>query len=288
MAQDEKTEPATPRKLEKAREKGDVPQSQDVPILMMLLIAFLALMSPLGEQMGSMMVQFAKDCWGGAIARPQTHGDLGAIVMYAAGETARVFLPFGLLFVLTACVSLWIQVGFLLTAEKLKIKWDSFNIVKGIKRMLGPDRLYKLLKSVVKLSVYVVIVYLVVSPEIEWMMSLMDAEVLDTAMAAGVLLKEVMIYILLISVIFAVIDVVWVRYRHQKKLKMTKQEVRDEVKQRQGDPKVRSQIRRKQMELAGQRMMSAVAEADVVVTNPTHFAVAIQYRPPEIMTPRVV
>lgn len=288
MAEEEKTEAATPQKLEKAREKGDVPQSQDLPILLMLLVAFIALISPLGENMMNMLVNLSRSAWSGAIARPQNLTDLHAVVFYSSKEVGKVLVPFGLLFMLIACVSLWVQVGFLFTTEKLKFKPEHLNLLKGIKRMFGLDRVYKLLKSVIKLSVYSVIVYLVVQPELPKTMELMGAPPILTAIFAGDLLKRVMIYILLISIIFAVIDIVWVRYRFQKKMKMTKQEVRDEVKQRQGDPKVKAQIRRKQLALAGQRMMAAIEDADVVVTNPTHFAVALQYRPPEIMTPRVV
>lgn len=288
MAEEEKTEAATPQKLEKAREKGDVPQSQDLPILLMLLVAFIAMLSPLGENMATMLVNLAKSAWGGAIARPQNLTDLNAVVFYSSKETGRVLLPFGLLFMLIACASLWMQVGFLFTTEKFKLKLEHLNILKGVKRMFGMDRLYKLLKSVVKLSVYSVVVYMVVQPELEEAMALMGAQPIVTAIFAGNLLKRVMIYILLVSILFAVVDIIWVRYRFRKKMKMTKQEVRDEVKQRQGDPKVKAQIRKKQMALAGQRMMEAVSDADVVVTNPTHFAVALQYRPPEIITPRVV
>jgi len=162
------------------------------------------------------------------------------------------------------------------------------NIVKGLKRMVNPDRLYKLIKSVIKLTIYVVIVYLVLAPQIERILRLIDAPVSHTAVESLLLLKEVMIYILLVSIIFAIIDIIWVRYRFQKKMRMTKQEVRDEVKQRQGDPKVRAQIRKKQLSMAGTRMVGAVADADVLVTNPTHYAVALEYRPPEIMTPRVI
>lgn len=288
MAQEEKTEKATPKKLEDARNKGDVPQSQDVPILMMLIVVFLALISPLGEAMVEGVVRLSKEAWGGALVRPQSVTDLTAIVLYAGGIVGMIYLPFGLLFMLISCVSLWAQVGFLFTTEKLKLKFEHLNLVKGLKRMVSPDRFYKLVKSVIKLSVYTVIVYLVIAPQLERIIALIDAQVIYTAIEALLMLKEVMIYILLVSVIFALIDIVWVRYRFAKKMKMTKQEVRDEVKQRQGDPKVRAQIRKKQLSMSGSRMVGAVSDADVLVTNPTHFAVALQYRPPEIMTPRVI
>ncbi len=288
MAEEEKTEKATPKKLQDARKKGDVPQSQDVPILMMLIVAFLAMLSPLGEGLVTAVTRIAKEAWGGQLVMPETVTDLNALVRYAGGMAALAYLPFGLLFMLIACVSLWAQVGFLFTTDKFKLKLDQLNIVKGLKKMFGLDRLYKLIKSIIKLSVYGVIVYLVVKPQLERIVALMDAQVIYTAMEAVLILKEVMIYILLVSVIFAIIDIVWVRYRYQKKMRMTKQEVRDEVKQRQGDPKVRAQIRKKQLTMAGTRMVGAVADADVLVTNPTHYAVAIQYRPPEITTPKVI
>ncbi len=288
MADEEKTEDATPKKLEDARKKGDVAQSQDVPILLMLLATFLALLSPLGEALVEAVVRIARESWSGMLVQPGTLADLNAVVRYAGGSVAKAFLPFGLLFMLVACVSLWAQVGFLFTTHKFKLKFEQLNLVKGLKKMVSPDRFYKLVKSVIKLSVYAVIVYLVVKPQIERIMTLIDADTMYTAIEALLLLKEVMIYILLVSVGFAVIDIVWVRYRYAKKMRMTKQEVRDEAKQRQGDPKVRAQIRKKQLAMAGSRMIGAVEEADVLVTNPTHFAVALQYHPPEIMTPRVI
>ena len=288
MAEEEKTEAATPKKLEKARGEGDVPKSQDVPILMMLLVTFFATVSPLGMRVLNMLSELGREAWGGELARPQTLDQLHALILYSGKEMALVALPFAVLFMLVSAASTWVQVGFLLTSKVFKFKLDSFNVFKGIKKMFGMDRVFKLFKSVIKLSVYVVIVYAVVQPEIATVMSLMGAQVVETVLEAGYLLKRVMIYILLVSVVFAAIDIVWVRYRHQKKMKMTKQEVRDEVKQRQGDPKVRAQIRKKQFALAGARMLDAVETADVVVTNPTHYAVAIQYNPPLVTTPRVV
>ena len=150
------------------------------------------------------------------------------------------------------------------------------------------SKLYDLAKGVLKQVVVVYILWRVMWPSLGKVLRLMDAHPAISALTTGQLLRQ-MIWLILISlVVFAVADFAWQRYRFEKRLRMTKQEVRDELKQREGDPKVKSRIRQMQREIATSKMIEAVADADVVVTNPTHFAVALSYQPPRETTPKVV
>jgi flagellar biosynthesis protein FlhB len=140
----------------------------------------------------------------------------------------------------------------------------------------------------IRLAFVLWILWWFMTPAMPEVFTLMGAATVETGKLGGGLLKKTVWLILVVFGFFAAIDFVWQRYQHEKRLRMSKQEVKDEAKQREGDPKVKSRIRQLQREVAQQRMMEAVADADVVVVNPTHYAVALQYRPPEQSSPKVL
>ena len=196
--------------------------------------------------------------------------------------------PFWLLFVLVGIGSNVIQIGFLLSAEALAVKFEKINPISGMKRMFSIERIYELLRALLRVGVVSWVLWWVLAPAMPEVFTLMGADILETARLGGGLLRHAIWIILAVFAVFAAVDFVWQRYQHAKRLRMTKQEVRDETKQREGDPKVKSRIRQIQREVAQQRMFEAVADADVVVVNPTHYAVALQYRPEEHASPKVL
>ena len=289
MADDaEKTEAATPKKKEDARKKGQVPQSRDVSTVLLLTAALAGMASPLGARLGRMIGELAQRAWGGLLIQPDSLADYHAVLLHLGFVMGLALAPFALLFMVVGMASNVVQIGWLVSAEALAFKFEKMNPLSGMKRMISLDRLYELAKAILRLSVVVVILWWVIGPALPEVFTLMGADLVETLRVGGRLLELAMWVILALFGVFAVIDYVWQRWQHEKKLRMTKQEVRDETKQREGDPKVKSRIRQIQREAAQQRMFEAVAEADVVVVNPTHYAVALQYRPEVQASPKVL
>ena len=290
MADDagEKTEDATPKKKEDARKKGQVAQSRDISTVLLLAAGVAALSSPLGARLGRMVFETAQRSWGGLLIRPDSVADYHALLLHHGLLMALGLAPFALIFIVVGIASNVVQIGWMLSAEALAVKFEKMNPISGMKRMFSLDRIYELAKALIRLGVVIWVLWWLIEPTMPEVFTLMGANLLETARLGGSLLQRTMWTILTVFAVFAIVDYVWQRYQHEKKLRMTKQEVRDESKQREGDPKVKSRIRQIQREIAQQRMFDAVSEADVVIVNPTHYAVALQYRPETQSSPKVL
>ncbi|MCP4688204.1 MAG: flagellar biosynthesis protein FlhB, partial [Desulfobacterales bacterium] len=180
------------------------------------------------------------------------------------------------------------QFGFLFTTDSLTPNLGKLNPVSGVKRLFSLKSLVELVKSVLKLLVVGLIAYLVLKGELDNIPGLMFLGVRDILDFIGDVSFDIILYVSLVLIILAVLDFSYQRWQHEKDMRMTKQEVKDEGKEREGDPQIKARIRSAQMELSRRRMMEKVPEADVVITNPTHYAVALQFNPKEMVAPRVV
>ena len=289
MADDaEKTEDATPKKKEDARRKGQVAQSRDVSTVLLLMAAAFALSSPLGVGLSVTVFETARTIWGGSLIVPDSVEDFHAIFLKLGLVILTSLAPFALIFMVVGMASNLAQIGWMISPEALRPKFEKLNPISGLKRMVSIDRLYELAKSIFRLIVVVSVLVWLLAPVLPDVLSHIGASPVAIGTLGGALLKRTIWTVLGIFAVFAAVDYIWQRYQHEKRLRMTKQEVRDEAKQREGDPKVKSRIRQIQREVAQRRMFEAIADADVVVVNPTHFAVALQYRPPEQSSPKVL
>lgn len=284
----EKTEAATPKKKEDARKKGQVAQSRDVSTVILLVAATLALGSPLGAHLVSTVHETALVAWGGIWIVPDSLADYHAVLLKVSLVVLTALAPFALLFMVVGMAGNVVQVGWMVSPEAMQPKFEKLNPLSGLKRMVSLDKLYELAKSLLKLIIVVLILVWLLAPSLPDVLTHIGASTVSIALLGGDLLESTIWAVLAVFGVFAVVDYVWQRYQHEKKLRMTKQEVRDETKQREGDPKVKSRIRQIQREVAQRRMFEAIADADVVVVNPTHYAVALQYRPPEQSSPKVL
>ncbi len=289
MADDaEKTEAATPKKKEDARRKGQVAQSRDVSTVLLLVAGTLALSSPLGVGLVKTIYLHAMEVWSGLLLRPDSVADYHALFLNVGFMMASVMAPFAGVFMVVGVASNLMQIGWMVSPEALQPKLEKLDPIKGMKRFVSLERIYELGKALVRLIVVVSVLVWLLSPALPDVLTHVGAGVVDIASLAGSLLQRSVWTILAIFAVFAVLDYVWQRYQYEKRLRMTKQEVRDEAKQREGDPKVKSRIRQIQREAAQRRMFEAIEDADVVIVNPTHYAVALQYRPPEQSSPKVL
>lgn len=277
MASDEKTEKATPKKRRDQRKKGNVPTSKDVISVASLVGCFycLQLLFPgIFRRLKDLMlfqVSSVSDMQELSLANLQLVG------MKAVETAAWCIFPFGVISLAIGVLGTGIQTRFLFTKEPLKFNLGKLNPLKGIKNMFSTRQLVELLKALLKIIVLAVVMYGILKDELVVIAQMMDVNPMS---AAAYVLKEIISMVLKIGMIFAAIagfDFFFQRWKYEKDMKMSKEEVKEEYKQMEGDPKVKGKIRSLQQNMARSRMMQAVPDADVIIRNPTHFAVALRY-----------
>lgn len=286
-SEQEKTEEPSPRKLEEAKRKGEVARSREVAIAMTML-AGATLFAVAGGYLTGNLAELTRWMFSNSAGIEISPANLQPLILKIAAGLMPVLLPlFGAVFI-TALFANIIQVGFMLTGEPVIPKFSRVNPLSGLKRIFSWQGLQELFKSVFKITVIGYLVYTTLRDEFSFIPLLTQTEV-----------SEVLAYILEISlkvsfkcifavVIMAAMDYAFQRWNFRRRMMMTRQEVKDELKQREGDPLVKGRIRRMQHERARQRMMAAVPTADVVVTNPTRVAVALRYEEERMNAPRVI
>ncbi|WP_019556703.1 flagellar biosynthesis protein FlhB [Thiomicrorhabdus arctica] len=283
----EKSEEPTEKKIREAREKGQVPRSKELTTLLLTLIAALFFMFYGKVMIADFEVIITK---GLSFERSLAFDELKMFDLIAAITLEAVYLvlPFLLLMMLIALVAPLLLGGWSFSAKAMAPKFSKLNPVSGIKRMFSSKALMELFKALAKFSlVMIVAVYFLYA--IFGEILALGIEPLNFALGhAGALIAEAFIFISLSLLIVAIIDVPFQLYEHNKQLKMTKQEVKEEHKQQEGNPEVKGRIRQVQHEMSQRRMMQKVPDADVIITNPTHFAVALQYDPDNMQEPIVV
>ena len=283
----EKTEAATPRRLEKAREEGQVARSRELATFMLLLggVSGLWVMGPLlYNRLGMVMEQsflFERRQAFDTTVMLSHAGELGQRMVFA-------LLPLFLLLVMIALAAPMLLGGWLISAKSLQPQFNKLNPIKGLKRLFSSQALAELLKAVAKaLLVGGVAVLFLIAKRGEFI-ALMDQPV-SMALAAGLRLAAQACGLMVLSLVVVVmIDVPYQLWSHAKKLRMSREEIKREHKESEGDPQLKGRIRSQQQAMARSRMMSQVPEADVIVTNPSHYAVALRYEESAMGAPRVV
>jgi len=275
MADENKTEDPTGKRLSDAAKEGNIPKSRELPTALILLSSavFLHFYAPyfmrgLGRLMRELLT----------IRDTNISVDsLMGLLVFCTKEAGLIVAPFMALILFISIAANVMQVGFVFTPKALELKLDRINPFTGFGRFFSKRSLVELGKSIFKIFVVGWFAYFIVKSKMETIVTLADAEILDIIEYFGSLMYELVWKISLLALVMALIDYAYVRYQHKEDLKMTKQEIKDEHKQMEGDPQIKGRIRKAQRELARQRMMEDVPKADVVVTNPTHYAVALRY-----------
>ena len=284
----EKTEPATSKKREEARNKGQVAVSREIPSVMILLSALGVFLFGGGwifSQMSGFMAGFFGALHAFHIDDVQTARSMLAAIF---GRVGTILAPVMLAVLIAGVVGNVIQVGWLFSTETLQPKLGKLNPLSGIKRMLSLKTFMETVKSVAKVMLVGSLAYGVVNSRLDDIPGLMQSDVADIVSFVGQVSLRIAFYICLALIVLAVADYTFQRWQHEKELRMTKQEIKDEARQTMGDPKVKAKIKRLQREMAMQRMMQAVPKADVVITNPTRLAVAVRFDPDTMDAPMVL
>ena len=282
-----KTEEPSERKIEKAREEGHVPMSQEVKSWIMLfggLLVVWAIFPFMMKNTGNLLYRF--------IAAPDeiavSPADVQTLMIQVVSSVGLILLlPLSILFIM-AIVATVAQIGFLYAPKRLSLKWERLNLPKNLKNFISLQKIFETIKGFLKIGAVVITVAVVVFPQMDMIPVLPTMEMYPILHVMYRIVFMMLLTVVIVMFIIAVIDLIYQRLSFRKKQRMTKQEVKDEYKQMEGDPQVKSRIRSIRMEKFRKRMMQAVPSATVVVTNPTHFAVALKYDGDEMDAPKVV
>jgi len=275
----DKTEKATPKKLDDARKEGRVARSSDLINGFMLLLMFFVL-KLFGGIMANLFLDSFVKYYNKASDISMEVFDVRQAVNLSNEIVLDIViasLPVLIGSFVVALVGNIVQVGWKVTGKPLKPKLDRLNPIGGFKRMFSQEKVVELIKSILKVLAIALVAYNEVKDRWKFILNLYDFEFMQAVLNIFDIVLDVGIKISVIFVIIGLADFGYQKWKHLHDLRMSKQEVKDEMKQSEGDPQIKGQIRQKMREGARRRMMQDLPKADVVITNPTHFAVAVKY-----------
>lgn len=283
----ERTESATSKRLTEAREKGQIPRSRELATMAMLMTSAAAFML-VGDQIINGLLELLnknlnieRDVIFDVQAMPN-------LFLQSIFDALFIITPFFIFMVIVAILSSLALSGWNFSPSALAFKWEKLDPIKGMKRVFAVRGLIELIKALVKFLIIGSAAVAILYQKSDMFLSL-GTKSIDVAISdLGSLLVLSFLTISMTLILLAVIDVPFQVWDNAKQLKMTKQEVRDEMKQTEGNPEVKAKIRQVQREMAQRRMMEHVPNADVIITNPTHYAVALRYDPNNMLAPVLI
>lgn len=283
----EKTEEATPKKKDEARKKGQIARSADLPGSLILIFVFMSFIM-MGNYFKTHIMMLFGNLFEDWLLMEVTTGNIMSLFNDVAIEMLLILLPIFAVTVLVGVLGNVVQYGFLLTGDPLKMKLSKLNPINGFKQIFSAKTVVEFLKSVLKLLIVAVLVYMTISKEWNRILVLASLPIQQIfSFTAGLTIK-LGIEIGVVLAVLALADFFYQRYEHNKSLRMSKQDIKDEYKKSEGDPIIKSRIRERQRKMAMQRMMQEVPKADVIITNPTHFAIALKYDATKMEAPRII
>lgn len=278
FAEDGKTEKATPKKRRDARKKGQVLQSREISNAVILIFVFLSLRIfgktiylEISSFMRRVLEEYPK------INEPFAINVLAKLFVETVAVLLKTTAPVFIIGFIASLLVGYAQVGFLFTTETLGFKFSRLNPFAGLKRIFSLRAFVELLKSIIKIAIISYVSYSYIKSEEKNIVNTINMDVMNTAIYVAITSINVAIRICAALIILGVIDYIYQWWEYEKSLKMTKQEVKEEFKQTEGNPEIKSKIKQKQRQLSMRRMLHEVPKADVVITNPTHYAVAVKY-----------
>ncbi|MGI9435217.1 MAG: flagellar biosynthesis protein FlhB [Geminicoccaceae bacterium] len=291
MAEDEdqsqKTEEPSQRKLEDARKKGQVATSRELNNALMIsaAAAFVAFLSPgIANDLGLSFTRF--------IEQPDrftlTIDNLQSLTAVVVMDVGKALLLPALLFMSAAIAASLVQNGLVISAEPLKPKLEKLSPMSGAKRIFSLKSLVEFIKGIFKICLIGAAAVLLLWPEAAMVIQSNEMEIISAAKILQDMTLKLLVGISILVLIIALIDFLYQRFEHQKQLRMSRKDLQDEYKQTEGDPHVKARLRGLRAERARQRMMAEVPKATVVITNPTHFAVALLYDVDKMAAPKAV
>ena len=270
-----KTEKPTPKKLEEAKKKG-IPHSRDLTSTVTLIASMVALYTT-GGFMFSTLKTTSAEILGSMGTFELTEASVEMLLLKLFLVILRVMAPFMLVVVIVGLCTTMAQVGFSINSERVSFKLDKLNPVENFGKLFNKDSLVEMAKAILKIAIVGYMSYKIMRDELDGIIYLTDTDLSGIIELMKHLAFKLVIHTCGVLLILGVIDLAFVKWRFMERQKMTKQEVKDEHKESEGDPKVKGKIRQMQFQQAQKRLRKVIPTADVVITNPTHFAVALKY-----------
>ena len=282
----ERSEEATPQRREDYRKRGQVAQTKELSSVLLLFSAVL-LIWIMSRFFFQQIWEIFHQAYGDSLVQMVRGGDYKEILGFVGGKFVLLLLPVLGVFWILGFVSTVVQVGFLYNEEALQWRWDRLDPVQGMTRIFSLRSGMEGLKAILKLCLILGISYLLLRSQIALLPHLMDFSIPQIFTFLGTLITRLLLGVGTFMLVLAAADYFYQRWDLEKEMRMTKQEVKEEVKSREGDPMIKARIKRIQREMASRRMMEEVPKADVIVTNPTHIAIALKYDE-TMISPRVI
>ena len=285
----EKTEPATPKRRREARQNGQVLKSQEVNTAVILIVMFFTLQMmglDIIKRMAAFITTFLSP---ETMLRKVTAVDVPPLFMDVIYEFILTVMPILLIALFIGVLINILQVGFLFTTKPLRPKLSKLNPISGLKNLFfSLNSLFELAKSTVKVTILAFIIYGEYIRNMPFFTMMMRMDIISSAKKIFEMIFSLAFQVGLAFAVMAAFDYLYQRWKFEKDLKMSKQEVKDEWKQSEGNPEIKGKIKQKQREMSMMRMMQAVPQADVVITNPTQYAVALEYDDSGPRAPKVI
>ena len=289
----EKTEPATSKKLNDIRKEGQVAKSKELITAVSLMSLFIILkiyLSKLGTglidvytQVYNSISKVVDDSYNGLPIRTA-----GSVMQQVIIDMIKIVIPILLVAIVIAILGNMLQQKWMVTAKPLQPKFSKISPISGFKRMFSVRQLVELIKSIAMISIIMIVVYNTVKSKMNILLTFYDVGPNTALSTIGSIIIDLGIKISAVFLIVGFADLFYQRIKFKNDNMMTKQEIKDEFKNTEGDPQVKGQIKRRMQEVSRRRMMQQLPEADVVITNPTHFAVALKYEPDAGKAPVVI
>jgi flagellar biosynthetic protein FlhB len=283
----EKTEPATYKKRQDARKKGQVAKSSEVPSAFLLLFCFLTFMMFGGffkDHYMKLFISTFHDYMLTDVTVPNVTSLFGNLLQ----EALTLLSPIFIVTILIALITNYMQIGVLFTGDPLMMKLNKLNPIEGAKRIFGMRALVDFLKTMIKMIVIGLVVFTTLWGEKEKFIGLAHMPLQSVFSYVAGIVVGLGVKIGVIFIVLSLFDYLYQRHEYEKQLRMSKQDIKDEYKKSEGDPLIKGKIKERQRKMAMQRMMAEIPKADVIITNPTHYAIAIRYEAKEMEAPRVI
>ena len=289
----EKTEVPTAKKLNDARKEGQVAKSKEIITALMLLALFVVIKFYIGN-LGQQMIECFSEFYdlSGKIISNSEYGmrmvDATGVVSLGLTTVLNMIVPFIALAVVIAILGNALQQKWMVTTKPLQPKLSKISPISGLKRMFNVKQLFEVGKSVAMIAVMSYVIYTTVKDKLGVLYTFYNISLYEALEIVGDIIVDLGIKISAVFLVIGFVDLIYQRHKFKEDMKMTKQEVKDEFKNTEGDPQVKGQIRRRMQQVSRRRMMEALPQADVVITNPTHFAVALKYEANKGQAPVVI
>lgn len=288
MADSSKTEKATPKKRRDERKKGNIFFSNDAVSVVVLLACF-ATIRLIGPAIVTELEQFLRYCMAAAAQSGSTlTGQTGELMMQFLLAFVKTAGPILAVAALAGVAATFFQTKLLISGEALKPKWSRLNPIQGVRRLFSLRSLIEALKGLLKIGILLMMIYQFIADIVTVITKYLYADVVSAGSHLFQISFQMVIKIMVAYIVLAGADIFYQWWDYERQIRMSKQEIKEEYKQMEGDPQVKGKIKEVQRRMAQSRMMQQVPQADVVIRNPTHYAVALRYRPEQDAAPVVL